>query len=516
MRPRPVVLIILDGWGVAPPGPGNAIAAANTPFYDELLATYPNTLLACHGLAVGLPEGQMGNSEVGHLNLGAGRVVYQDITRINKAIEEGRLATNPAIADAFERVKASAGALHLMGLVSDGGVHSLQKHLEALVEAAAQAGVERIFIHAFLDGRDTPPDSGADYLEELERFLSAYPNARIATVMGRYYAMDRDRRWERVEKAWDAIVRGKGRTATDPVKAVREAYEREEYDEFVQPIVIVDASGRPVGQVRDGDAVIFFNFRADRARELTWAFVQPDFNGFDVSDRPKLAAYVCMTSYDENLDVPVAFPPEEIINTLAEVLSNLGLKQLHIAETEKYAHVTFFFNGGREEPFPGEDRVLIPSPKDVPTYDKKPEMSAPGITEEVLRRIDSGKYDFIVMNYANGDMVGHTGVFEAAKAAAEAVDRCLAKVVPEVLKVGGKVLLTADHGNAEQMIDPNTGGPWTAHSISNPVPCILIDPERTSAKMHEGALCDVAPTVLWMMGLDQPAEMTGRCLVEEE
>jgi len=510
-----VTLIILDGWGVAPDGEGNAVTRGRTPFLDSLYAAYPHSTLLCFGEAVGLPEGQMGNSEVGHLNLGAGRVVYQDITRINLAIRDGSLYQNPALNQLMSAVRRGGGTLHLLGLMSDGGVHSLMTHLYALIEMAEKKGVERIAVHAFLDGRDTPPDSGAGYLRQLQDHLARHPAARIASVGGRYWGMDRDKRWERVEKHYAALVRAQGPRVQDPVAYVKECYTRQEYDEFVTPAVVVDEDGRPLGQVRDGDGIVFFNFRADRARELTWAFNQPDFDGFDVSDRPRLAGYVCMTQYDEHLDVPVAFSPEEIHNTLAEVVSNAGLRQLHIAETEKYAHVTFFFNGGREELFPNEDRVLIPSPQEVDTYDQKPEMSAFEVTEEVLRRIASGDYDLIVMNYANGDMVGHTGVYEAAVKAVEAVDSCLSRVIPAVLERGGTVLLTADHGNAEQMIDPATGGPYTAHTVSNPVPCILIDPARKQARMRSGALCDVAPTVLAMMGLDQPAEMTGRCLFQD-
>ncbi len=510
---RPVSLIILDGWGIGPDDEGNAVARAATPYIDSLFRDYPHGQLTCFGEAVGLPEGQMGNSEVGHLNLGAGRVVWQDITRINRAIRQGELAANPAIARALGRVKDAGSTLHFMGLMSDGGVHSLQTHLYALVKAAVAAGVGRVAIHAFLDGRDTPPDSGVGYLEELQDFLRGYPQARVATVAGRFWAMDRDKRWDRVSQAWAALVRGQGARHGDPVAAVKEAYARQEYDEFVKPVVITN-SGAPVATVANGDAVIFFNFRADRARELTWAFNQPGFSGFDTGDRPRLADYVCLTQYDEHLEgVPVAFPPQALTNVLAEVVSAAGLRQLHIAETEKYAHVTFFFNGGREEPFPGEDRALIPSPKEVATYDQKPAMSAFEVTEEVLTRIKSGVYDFIVMNYANGDMVGHTGVMAAAVAAIEVLDKCLARVIPAVLERGGVVLLTADHGNAEQMIDHEHGGPYTAHTVKNPVPMVLIDEQQKSAALESGALCDVAPTVLELMGLTPPADMTGKSLL---
>ena len=511
----PVALIILDGWGISPQVEGNAVAQADTPYIDSLFRDYPHTQLACSGEAVGLPAGQMGNSEVGHLNLGSGRVVFQDITRINRAAANGELGDNPEFQKAFAVANKNGRALHLMGLVSDGGVHSLLTHLEALITAAAKAGVERMYIHAFLDGRDTPPDSGAGYLKQLEDFLNDHSPALIATVAGRYWAMDRDKRWDRVQKAYNALVRGQGRLAGDLVTAVEEAYSNKEYDEFIKPTVLMNEDGRPLGRIKDGDAVIFFNFRADRARELTWAFNQPDFDGFDVHERPKLGYYVCMTQYDQHLKVPVAFPPQSLKDTLADVVSRAGKNQLHIAETEKYAHVTFFFNGGVEDPVPGEDRVLIPSPKEVATYDEKPAMSAVEVTDEVLGRIAADRYDLIVMNYANGDMVGHTGVMAAAVAAMETLDRCLARVVPAMLGAGGRVLLTADHGNAEQMIDPATGGPYTAHTVSNPVPLVLIDPQRREAPLRSGgALCDVAPTVLELLGLAQPEAMTGTSLLK--
>jgi 2,3-bisphosphoglycerate-independent phosphoglycerate mutase len=505
----PVALIIIDGWGIGPDDEGNAVSRAATPYLNSLLRNHSHASLTCFGEAVGLPKGQMGNSEVGHLNLGAGRVVWQDITRINKAIRENQLGANPTIARAIARVLKTGSTLHLMGLVSDGGVHSLQTHFYALIKAATAAGVGRIAIHAFLDGRDTPPDSGTGYLQQLQNFLKDYPMAKVATVTGRYWAMDRDKRWDRISLAWAALVRGEGPKVADPVAAVMEAYARQEYDEFVKPVIIATASV-PVAKVADSDTVIFLNFRADRARALTWAFTETGFTGFDVSDRPALTDYVCMTQYDEHLkDVAVAFPPHELTNMLAEVVSQAGARQLHIAETEKYAHVTFFFNGGREKPFPGEERVLVPSPKEVATYDQKPAMSAREVTAEVIKHIESGAYDLIVMNYANCDMVGHTGVFAAAKAAVETLDECLSRVIPAVVSRGGAVLLTSDHGNAEQMIDHEHGGPYTAHTAKNPVPVILIDPSRPGAKLRDGALCDVAPTVLAMMGLPAPAEMTG-------
>jgi 2,3-bisphosphoglycerate-independent phosphoglycerate mutase len=515
-RKAPVALIILDGWGIAPEGPGNAVSQAQTPFMDSLFKDYPHAQLACFGEAVGLPQGQMGNSEVGHLNLGAGRVVYQDITRINLAVRDGSIKQNPALTQAMDRAKERGSTLHFMGLMSDGGVHSLMTHLFALIQMAEERGVSRIAVHALLDGRDTPPDSGADYLQELQDFLAGHAIAKLATVGGRYWGMDRDKRWNRVEKHYAALVRAEGPKVTDPVEYVLERYQEKEFDEFITPAVVVDADGNPLGQMQDQDAMVFFNFRADRARELTWVFNSSNFDGFDASDRPDFCDYVCMTQYDEDLDVPVAFPPQEIKNTIAEVVSKAKLSQLHIAETEKYAHVTFFFNGGEEKPFPGEDRVLVPSPKEVDTYDEKPEMSAYLVTEQVLERIEGNpkNYDFIVMNYANGDMVGHTGVFEAAREAMEDLDECLAQVIPAVLKQGGSVLLTADHGNAEQMIDPNGGGPYTAHTVANPVPLILIDEARKDNGLESGALCDVAPTLLFLMDLDQPVDMTGKCLIQ--
>lgn len=509
----PVVLMILDGWGLSEDNEGNAVTRADTPFIDSLFVNYPHTQLRCSGEDVGLPAGQMGNSEVGHLNLGAGRMVPQDITRINQAVAAGELGHNPEIQKAFAAAKQNHGALHLLGLLSDGGVHSLQIHLETLIEEAAAAGVDRIFIHAFLDGRDTPPDSGAGYLRQLQDFLNAYPQALIASVAGRYWSMDRDRRWQRVERGYDALVRGKAKHVGDLVTAVEESYGRQVFDEFVEPMVRVNELDQPVGLLKNGDAAIFFNFRADRAREMTWALNQPGFKEFEVGDRPQLAYYVCMSSYDENLDIPVAFPPLPVEDTLAIVVSRAGKRQLHIAETEKYAHVTFFFNGGVEEPVPGEDRVMIPSPRDVETYDQKPAMSAPELTDEVIRRLGEDIYDLVVLNYANGDMVGHTGNFQATKEAMEALNACLARLIPEVLTAGGVALVTADHGNAEQMIDLTCGRVCTSHSVNNPVPLILVDPALKDAKLDKGALRDVAPTVLELMNLSQPPAMSGKSLI---
>ena len=513
---KPVALIILDGWGIAPDSEGNAVTRADTPYMDSLFAQYPSASLECYGEAVGLPHGQMGNSEVGHLNLGSGRVVHQDISRINLAVKDGSIRRNPAISRAMQRVKDNNSTLHFMGLMSDGGVHSLMTHLFALIDMAGDKGLAEVAVHSFLDGRDTPPDSGAGYLEELEDFLVSRDFAFSASVGGRFWGMDRDKRWDRVQKAYDALVRGKAPLIGDVVSYVKSRYAEKEYDEFVTPAVVKGPDGKALATIKDGDAIIFFNFRGDRARELSWVFNQPGFDGFDASDRPRLCDYVCMTTYDEHLGAPVAFPPEAIENTLALTVSKAGLKQLHIAETEKYAHVTFFFNGGEEEPVPGEDRILIPSPSEVATYDQKPSMSAPEVTEEILKRLAMDKYDLIIVNYANGDMVGHTGVFQAAKQAMETVDSCLARVIPAILAKGGKVLLTADHGNAEQMIDFETGGPYTAHTVSNPVPVLLIGDGGFKGPLNTGALCDVAPTLLALLGLEQPLEMTGTALTSRE
>lgn len=510
---RRAALIVLDGWGHREEAACNAVRQARTPRLSELARTYPGTTLGAGGLAVGLPEGQMGNSEVGHLNLGAGRVVYQDYTRISLAVEDGSFFDNPVLNRACGQVRQTGGALHLLGLVSDGGVHSHQRHLEALVELAARRGVERLYVHAFLDGRDTPPQSGRGYLEALERVLAREGVGRIATVSGRYYAMDRDTRWDRVEKAFRALCRGEGRIAASADEAVRSAYDEGQTDEFVVPRVVVDQAGRPVGPVRDGDAVIFFNFRADRARELTRAFTQPGFDAFDVAGRPALACFVTFTEYDETFGLPIAFAPERLTHLFGEVVSAAGLRQLRIAETEKYAHVTFFFNGGSEEPFPGEERVLIPSPRDVATYDQKPEMSAFGVRDRLVEEIRRGVHDLIVVNFANLDMVGHTGNLAATVRAVEAVDACVGDVV-DALRAGGYACaVTADHGNAEQMWDPATSQVHTAHT-TNPVPFLLVDETRRGARLRSGGiLADVAPTLLHIMGLAQPREMTGRSLL---
>lgn len=508
---RPVALVILDGWGVSESCEANAVCIARTPRLDALLRDYPDTRLGASGLDVGLPAGQMGNSEVGHQNIGAGRVIYQDLTRISKSIVEGDFFRNPVLRDAMSKVRGTGGKLHLLGLLSDGGVHSHDTHLYALVELAKKELVGSVCIHPFMDGRDTPPRSGVDYLARLEENLRKIGVGEVATVTGRYYAMDRDNRWERVEKAYRALTAGEGVPASSSAEAIRGAYEAGESDEFVQPRVIV-RDGRPVGTIDDGDVVIFFNYRTDRAREITRTFTDDAFQGFVREKSPKLASYVCMTEYDETFGLPAAFPPETYPNLLGEIVARAGLKQLRIAETEKYAHVTFFFNGGNEVPLPGEDRVLVPSPKEVATYDQKPAMSAPEVTDEVVRRVRSGQYDLLVLNYANPDMVGHTGILEAAVAAMETVDTCVGRVVDAVLEAGGTLLITADHGNCEQMIDEN-GGIQTAHS-SNPVPLILVDPDRRGTTLRSGILADLAPTILALMGLEKPAEMTGRCLIE--
>lgn len=508
--PQPLLLMILDGWGINPHQENNAVALARTPNMTRLSREYPCVQMEASGLAVGLPAGQMGNSEVGHLNIGAGRIVYQDLTRISKAIEDGSFFTNPVLLDCMAGTKAAGGSLHLAGLLSDGGVHSHNTHLYALLEMAGKAGLEKVFVHCLLDGRDTPPKSGVGYLAQLEAELKKVGVGRIATVMGRYYAMDRDKRWDRVEKAYDAMVRGAGNIFASAQQAVEQSYLNGVTDEFVLPAVMVNGD-EPVGRVKDGDSFVFFNFRSDRAREITRAFTDSGFEGFARKSAPKLSCYTCMTVYDETFKLPVAFAPEELKNILGEVVSKAGLKQLRIAETEKYAHVTFFFNGGNETPFPGEDRILIPSPREVPTYDKKPEMSAPLVTEELLRQLDEDKYELIVLNFANADMVGHTGILPAAIKAIETVDECVGKIIEKVLEKSGRAIITADHGNAEIMADEN-GGPHTAHT-SDPVPLVLVDETRENAKLRPGILADIAPTVLELLGIPQPAEMTGKSLL---
>ncbi|MDD2539666.1 MAG: 2,3-bisphosphoglycerate-independent phosphoglycerate mutase [Desulfuromonadaceae bacterium] len=504
---KPLLLMILDGWGINPNSAHNAVALAKTPNLTKYLSEYPHATILTSGMAVGLPEGQMGNSEVGHLNLGAGRIVYQELTRVTKSILDGDFFANPILLDCIAKVKASGGRLHLSGLLSDGGVHSHNSHLYALLELAKRENVTEVFVHCLLDGRDTPPQSGADYLAQLEAEIVRIGVGKIATVMGRYYAMDRDNRWDRVEKAYNAIVCGEGESQASAKEAIQQSYAAGVHDEFVVPVVVAKNA-----TLDDGDGFIFFNFRSDRAREITRAIALDDFDGFDRRKRPKLAGYVCLTEYDATFGLPIAFASTELTNILGGVLADAGLKQLRIAETEKYAHVTFFFNGGVEIPFPGEDRALIPSPKDVATYDQKPEMSAFKVTEELLARLESGTYDVIILNFANCDMVGHTGIEAAAIKAVEAVDACAGRVVATVLGMGGTVLITADHGNAEQMQDEN-GKPFTAHT-TNPVWLVLVDDSRKGVVLREGGrLADIAPTMLKILGLAQPVEMSGESLL---
>jgi len=507
---KPVVLIIRDGWGINPRGrehaqaDGNATLLARTPFHDELYARYPGATLSASGLDVGLPPGQMGNSEVGHLNLGAGRIVYQDLTRINKAVEEGALAGIPALADAFALAREPGRRLHFLGLVSDGGVHSHQDHLVALAQAAHAAGVSDMLVHAITDGRDCSPTGGAGYLGEVAARLRP-TGAVIATVIGRYYAMDRDHRWERNKLAWDAIVLGRGTPcAGTPAEAVSREYAAGKTDEFMPPLIFSHADE---ARVRDGDVILFFNFRADRARQLSEAFLRPDFAGFDREVTPQVH-YVTLTEYDKNYGVPVVFAPQALNDILGEVVSRAGLRQLRIAETEKYPHVTYFFNGGVEAPFPGEDREIIPSPK-VATYDLQPQMSAPEVARKVVERL--GQYDLVILNFANPDMVGHTGVVEAGVTAVETIDEAVRTVVNETLRLGGCVLLTADHGNCEQMRNPD-GSPHTAHT-TNLVHILYIGADAEGVQVQNGILADVAPTLLGMLGVKQPSAMSGKNLL---
>ena len=511
MAKKPVVLIIRDGWGDNPGGKataskdGNAVLLANTPFHDEQLSNYPRAHLSACGLDVGLPEGQMGNSEVGHLNLGAGRVVYQDFTRINKAIEDGSLAANPVFANAMAKAKTKGSRLHFIGLVSDGGVHSHQDQLLAMTRFASDAGVEDIMIHAITDGRDTSPTGGEAYLEKVED-EAAKCGAKIATVIGRYYAMDRDKRWDRVKLAWDAIVHGKGQERNVLAsEGVADEYRNEKTDEFMPAMVFTEPNSQ---RVRDGDVVVFFNFRSDRARELSEAFLLEDFDGFERGVVPKVH-YVTMTEYDKTFGCPVIFGPVTLSMGLGEAAARAGKSQMRIAETEKYPHVTYFFNGGIETPFQGEERFIIPSPKDVPTYDFKPEMSAPKVTETVVSKLKD--YDLVILNFANPDMVGHTGVVEAAIKAVETIDAGVQAVVEETLRLGGKLLITADHGNCEFMRNAD-GSPHTAHT-TNPVEILYVADDAQSVALRDGILADVAPTLLEMMGLDQPAEMSGKSLL---
>ena len=507
--PKPVVLLILDGWGHRDDPQDNALAQAELPRWRQLLADCPHTLIHTEGRHVGLPDGQMGNSEVGHMNMGAGRIVYQDLTRIDAAIEDGSFFDTPQLRAACDAAIGNDGTLHVMGLLSPGGVHSHERHIFAMLELAQRAGVAKVAVHAFLDGRDMPPKSAQPSLQALQDKCDTLGNAQIATISGRYYAMDRDQRWDRLHRAWDAIVDAESEfRALDAQSALAAAYARGETDEFVAPTVIVPAQGDAAPMV-DGDAVVFMNFRADRARQLTAAFVDPHFEGFDAR-RPKLSRFVCLTQYDARLPAPVAFAPDDLQNTLGELLARHGLTQLRIAETEKYAHVTFFFSGGREDPYPGEERILVPSPR-VATYDQQPEMSCPEVTAKLVEAIRARRFDAIVCNIANPDMVGHTGDLAAAIQAAEAVDIAIGAVAEAVRAVGGALLVTADHGNLEMMRDPNTGQPHTAHTVG-PVPLVYVG-TRDATLRTGGSLRDVAPTLLDLLGLPQPDDMTGRSLL---
>ncbi len=509
MSKKPYALIIMDGYGVNERHEGNAIYSAKTPNMDRYLAEFPNTVIHASGMDVGLPEGQMGNSEVGHTNIGAGRIVYQELTRITKSIEDGDFFENEALCEAVENCKKNDSAMHLMGLLSDGGVHSHLNHLFGLLEMAKKNGLTKVYVHCFMDGRDVSPTSGADFVSQLVEKMRNLEVGKIASVMGRYYAMDRDNRWERVSEAYKAMVKGEGNKDTSAVNAVKKSYNDGVTDEFIVPTVITDDSGNPLGKISENDSVVFFNFRPDRAREITRTIVDTEFSGFE---RDFFGTYfVCMTQYDASMpNVNVAFKPQSLINTFGEYISKTGLRQLRIAETEKYAHVTFFFNGGVESVYDGEDRALINSPK-VATYDLQPEMSAYEVTDEVVKRIESGEYDVIVLNFANCDMVGHTGVFDAAVKAVETVDECLGRTIDAILKMGGTALVTADHGNADQMLDYSTNDVFTAHT-TNVVPLVLVGgPDGANLKV--GRLADLAPTMLDLMGLTKPDEMTGESLL---
>ena len=511
MSKKPIALIIMDGFGYNHKDYGNAIRAAKTPNIDRLLANYPHTLIGASGMDVGLPEGQMGNSEVGHTNIGAGRIVYQELTRITKSIKDGEFFSNEAFTAAVENCKKNDSALHLFGLLSNGGVHSHNSHLYGLLELAKKAGLTKVYVHCFMDGRDVPPTSGVDFVAELEEKLKEIGVGKIATVMGRYYAMDRDNRWDRVEKAYAALVYGEGNEAADAVEAIQASYDNDKTDEFVIPTVI-KKDGQPVGTVKANDSVIFFNFRPDRAREITRAMCDPEFTGFERRNGVFPLTYVCFTEYDETIPGKIiAFHKEEITNTFGEFLAANGLTQLRLAETEKYAHVTFFFNGGVEVPNKDEDRILVKSPA-VATYDLQPEMSAPEVGEKLVEAIKSDKYDVIIINFANPDMVGHTGVQEAAIKAVETVDTCVGNAVAALKEVDGQMFICADHGNCEQLIDYETGEPYTAHT-TNPVPFILVNYDPAYTLREGGCLADIAPTLIEMMGMEQPAEMTGKSLL---
>jgi len=525
-RPKPLVLIILDGWGYRAETKANAIALARKPIYDRLLREYPSTLIHTSGPFVGLPEGQMGNSEVGHLNIGAGRIVHMDITRIDELIRTGDLFRHPMLLEAMKNARSAERRLHLFGLVSDGGVHSQQAHLYALLRMAKENGLERVFVHAFMDGRDTLPTNGAGYLEQLQQKMREYNCGKIATVNGRYYAMDRDRRWERIAKAYNALVfaDAEGGKCADPVQGMKDSYNKGVTDEFVIPFVCTDSRGQALATIRDEDSCICFNFRADRVRQVTRALARNsglnDNGGSDLPgaadldatiprDRvPKDLRYVCMTRYDKSFSLPVVIPPESMANILANVMGGMNMRNLRVAETEKYAHVTYFFNGGVEQPFPGEERVMVQSPR-VATYDLKPEMSAAGVADAVVKAAEEGTFDVVIVNFANADMVGHSGKIEPTIKAVEVVDACLGRIETAVRSKGGAMLITADHGNAEMMIDPATGGPHTAHT-TNPVPFIVVsENEKRFTLKPNGSLRDISPTLLGMLGVDEPKEMTG-------
>lgn len=508
MNHSPTVLIILDGWGAGTASDTNAISQANTPTFDQLLASCPNTLIDASEMAVGLPDNQMGNSEVGHMNLGAGRVVYQNFTRINRAIDTGEFASNPVLLDTLSTLVDQDKALHVMGLLSPGGVHSHEDHIEALIQLAHNTGVSKIYLHAFLDGRDTPPKSAKPSLKRFEKLFKTLGHGAITSICGRYFAMDRDQNWDRVKSAYDMIIDGSAQySAENSVLGLDSAYARGETDEFVKPTII----GQDETAVEDGDAIIFMNFRADRARQLSRAFSEEQFDGFKRSRMPDFSSFITLTQYHEDLDVSVAYAPETLDNTLGQIIADQGLRQLRIAETEKYAHVTFFFNGGREKPFEGEDRILVNSPK-VATYDLQPEMSAPEVTNKLIAAIKSLEYKMIICNFANADMVGHTGDLAAATEAIEALDQCLARIVAALAEVDGEALITADHGNAEMMLDTDTNQPHTAHTL-NKVPLIYVG-ERSIKLAGGGTLADIAPSLLQLMSLPQPSDMMGHSLVE--
>lgn len=511
MSKKPMVLMILDGYGLNEKCEANAVCEGRTPVMDRLMSRCPFVKGQASGLAVGLPEGQMGNSEVGHLNMGAGRIIYQELTRITKSIEDGDFFENKALLAAVENCKKHNTALHMFGLVSDGGVHSHLTHIFGLLELARKNGLEKVYVHCFLDGRDTPPTSGKSYVTEVEEKMKELGVGKVASVMGRYYAMDRDKNWDRIKLAYDALAKGEGNRRDSAAGAIQASYDEGKTDEFVMPTVIT-ANGVPTATIQDGDSIIFYNFRPDRAREITRAFCDDSFDGFDRGGRVK-TTYVCFTDYDETIgNKLVAFEKETIANTFGEFLAAHGLTQARIAETEKYAHVTFFFNGGVEEPNKGEDRVLVPSPKDVATYDLKPEMSAPGVCDKLVEAIRSDKYDVIIINFANPDMVGHTGVEAAAIKAIETVDECVGRAVEALKEAGGVMFICADHGNAEQLIDYNTGEPFTAHT-TNPVPFILVNADPSYKLREGGCLADIAPTLIELMGMEQPKEMTGKSLL---